>query len=141
MSSEIDSLLRGPKAYTWATKTIEAMEAHRVWPTATNFELWLHYVAAKESDVGQAVDKVIQSGETFTEQVGETIAAAHLPAAKLNGEILDAGKTLSDEMDTVSRAIEAARETTEAYDQHPGSRRSAWQRVGARRRWSRRPAR
>ena len=117
MSSEIDSLLRGPKAYTWATKAIEAMEAHRVWPTATNFELWLHYVAAKESDVGQAVDKVIQSGEAFTEQVGETIAAAHLPAAKLNGEILDAGKTLSDEMNTVSRAIEAARETNEAYDQ------------------------
>ena len=117
MTTEIDTLLRSPKAYQWAQKAIEAMEANKVWPTAINFELWLHYVAAKESDVAVEIGQFLQSGAAFTEQVGEEIASHHLPSAKLNGEILSAGKTLSAELDTVSRAIETARETSEAYGQ------------------------
>jgi diguanylate cyclase len=117
MSRDIDSILRSPKAYAWARKAIEAMEQHRVWPTALNFELWLHYVAAKDSDVAGELEKVIKSGAAFTDEVGEEIAAAHLPAVKLSGEILHAGKSLSQELDSVSRAIESARETSEAYGQ------------------------
>ncbi|RAK69029.1 GGDEF domain-containing protein [Phenylobacterium kunshanense] len=117
MPSEIDSLLRSPKAYQVARKVLDAMESHRVWPTALNFELWLHYVAAKDSEVAAKIDSVLQSGGTFTDQLGEQIAAQHLPAAKLSGEILDAGKSLSEELDSVSRAIESARETSEAYGQ------------------------
>lgn len=117
MASDIDTILRGPKAYIWAAKAIEAMEAHRVWPTALNFELWLHYVAAKTSDVATEIGNVLESGTPFTEQVGEKIAAQYLPAVKLSGEILDAGKSLSDELDSVHRAIESARETSEAYGQ------------------------
>ncbi|MBJ7412538.1 MAG: diguanylate cyclase [Phenylobacterium sp.] len=117
MSSDIDSILRSPKAYLWARKAIEAMEAHRVWPTALNFELWLHYVAAKDSTVAAEINTVLQSGTPFTDQVGEKIAAQHLPGAKLSGEILDAGKSLSQELDSVHRAIESARETSETYSQ------------------------
>ena len=115
MATDIDSILRSPKAYDWARKAIEAMETHRVWPTAVNFELWLHFVAAKDSEVAVQIQNVLQSGQPFTDMVGEAIAANHLRAAKLNGEILDAGKSLSQELDTVSRAIESARETSEAY--------------------------
>ena len=117
MSSAIDALLRSPKAYLWARKAIETMETHKVWPTALNFELWLHYVAAKDSDVAAEIDTVLNSGEHFTDQVGEEIAAHHFPAAKLNGEILNAGKSLSKELDSVSRAVVAARETSELYGQ------------------------
>lgn len=117
MPSDIDSILRSPKAYLWARKAIEAMEAHRVWPTALNFELWMHYVAAKDSEVAVQIQAVIQSGVPFTDQVGEAIAAKHLPAVKLSDEILDAGKSLSEELDSVHRAIESARETSEAYGQ------------------------
>ncbi|HET6970869.1 MAG TPA: GGDEF domain-containing protein [Phenylobacterium sp.] len=117
MSTDIDSLLRSPKAYLLARKAIEAMEAHRVWPTTLNFELWMHFVAAKDSVVAAKISTLIQSGVPFTDQVGEQIAAEHLPGAKLSGEILDAGKSLSQELDSVSRAIESARETSEAYGQ------------------------
>jgi len=121
MSTDIDSLLRSPKAYLWARKALEAMEAHRVWPTALNFELWLHYVAAKDSDVAAEIKTLIERGEAFTDQIGEQIAANHLPAAKMSGEILDAGKSLSEELDSVRSAIEAARETSEAYGQQLAS--------------------
>jgi diguanylate cyclase len=117
MATDIDSLLRTPKGYDWARLAIQAMETHRVWPTAVNFELWMHYVAAKDSDVAVRIDQVLQSGAAFTDMVGEAIAAELLPASKLSGEILDAGKSLSAELDTVSRAIESARETSEAYGQ------------------------
>lgn len=117
MATEIDSLLRTSKSYDWARKAIEAMESHRVWPTALNFELWLHYVAAKDSVVTAEINSVLDAGKPFTEQVAEEIAAHHLPAVKLSGEILQAGKSLSDELNSVSKAIETARETSEAYGQ------------------------
>ena len=117
MSKDLDSILRSPKAYDWAQKAIEAMEAHRVWPTALNFELWLHYVAAKDGEVASEIDSVLTSGQAFTEQVAEKIAEKHLRHAKLSGEILDAGKNLTQELESVSRALESARESSEAYGQ------------------------
>lgn len=121
MATEIDIILRGPKAFEWARETLAAMEANNVWPTAINFELWMYYVAAKDSQIAAEIEQVLKSGARFTEQVGEEIASKHLPSAKLNGEIMDAGRNLSAELDTVSRAIETARETSEAYGQQLAS--------------------
>ena len=121
MTTDVETSLRGPKAYELARKAVEAMEANQVWPTALNFELWVHYVAAKGSALASEIDTLIGSGEPFTEAVGEQLAAQFLPKAKLNGEILEAGQTLSKELDSVSRAIESARETSEAYGQQLAS--------------------
>jgi diguanylate cyclase len=115
MSADLEVLLRGPKAYSLARKAMEAMEANQVWPTPLNIELWIHYVAAKDSPIGQAIGKMIQDREPFTDAFSEALAAKHLPRARLNGELLTAGDALSKELDTVSRAIESARESSEAY--------------------------
>jgi len=117
MSGDVELTLRGPRGYAIAREALESMEASKVAPTALNFELWLHYVAAKDSDVAAEINTVIESGEHFTDQVGAEIAAQHLPAAKLSGEILNAGKSLTKELHEVSRAIESARETSEIYGQ------------------------
>jgi diguanylate cyclase len=117
MSADIETSLRAPKAYELARQAIAAMEAHQVWPTALNFELWVHYVAAKDSPLGAEIDQMLQAGEPFTDSVGETLAAKFLPKQKLSGEILDAGDALSKELDSVTRAIVSARESSEAYDQ------------------------
>jgi diguanylate cyclase len=115
MSADLEVLLRGPKAYGLARKALEAMEAHQVWPTAQNFELWLHYVAAKDTPLGKEISAIVARQEPFTDALGESLAAKHLPKARLNGEILTAGDALSKELDSVSKAIESARETSEAY--------------------------
>ncbi|HEY8617753.1 GGDEF domain-containing protein [Phenylobacterium sp.] len=117
MSTDVESLLRAPTAYALARKAIAAMEQHKVWPTPVNFEIWLHYVADKESPLAVEIDQLIEAGEAFTDAVGEQLAEKHLPKAKLNGEILEAGDALAQELDSVSRAIESARETSEAYGQ------------------------
>jgi diguanylate cyclase len=117
MTSEVELSLRAPKAYELARQAVAAMEANKVWPTALNFELWIHYVAAKDSELAVEIDQMLQAGEPFTEAVGETLAARYLPKQKLSGELLDAGEALSKELDSVSRAIEIARESSEAYGQ------------------------
>jgi len=117
MSADVETSLRGPKAYDLARQALAAMEANKVWPTALNFELWTHYLAAKDGPLGAEINQMIEAGEAFTDTVGETLAAKFLPKQKLSGEILDAGDALSKELDSVSRAIEQARETSEAYDQ------------------------
>jgi diguanylate cyclase len=121
MSKDVEALLRGPRAYDLARQVIQAMEAHHVWPTATNFELWLHYVSAKEGKVAAEINSVISSGKPFTEAIGEAIAAQHLPAARLTNELLDAGMTLTTELDNVTKALETARESSEAYGEQLAS--------------------
>jgi diguanylate cyclase len=117
MSADVETSLRAPQAYELARKAIAAMEAHKVWPTALNFELWVHYVAAKGSALAVEIDQMLEAREPFTDSVGETLAAKFLPKQKLSGELLDAGDALSKELDSVSRAIESARESSEAYGQ------------------------
>lgn len=117
MSKDLDSILRSPKAYDWARTTIQAMEANKVWPTALNFELWMHYVAAKDGAVAAEINSILKAGRPFTEQVAEEIAERHLPSARAAGDILDAGKSLTQELESVSRALESARESSEAYGQ------------------------
>ncbi|MFC3069911.1 GGDEF domain-containing protein [Phenylobacterium soli] len=117
MSADVETSLRAPPAYDLARKAIAAMEAHKVWPTALNFELWVHYVAAKGSALAVEIDHMLEAGEPFTDSVGETLAAKFLPKQKLSGELLDAGDALSKELDSVHRAIESARESSEAYGQ------------------------
>jgi diguanylate cyclase len=115
MSADLEVLMRGPKAYDLARKALEAMEASQVWPTAQNFELWLHFVTAQDSPLGRELAEIASSKVPFTDALAEDLAARHLPKAKLNGELLTAGDALSKELDSVSRAIESARETSEAY--------------------------
>jgi diguanylate cyclase len=117
MSADVETSLRAPKAYDLARKAIAAMEANKVWPTALNFELWVHYLASQDSPLAAEIDQMLEAGEPFTDSVGETLAAKFLPKQKLSGEILDAGDALSKELDSVTRAIESARESSEAYGQ------------------------
>lgn len=93
------------------------MERHRVWPTATNYELWIRYVAEATSPLAIEMKSLIDAGAAFTDEVTERLAAKFLPKGQMNGEILEAGEALSKELDSVSRAIESARETSQSYGQ------------------------
>lgn len=117
MSVDVQTALRSPKSYELARKAIEVMEAHQVWPTVRNFELWVHYVAEKESPLAQEIDRLLAAGEPITETVGEALAAQFLPEAKLNGDILEAGDVLSKELQSVTAAIESAQRSSEEYGQ------------------------
>jgi diguanylate cyclase len=115
MSAELDALLRRPYAYALAREALQEMESHQVWPTPLNFELWLHYVADKNTPLAREIAAFLETDEPFTDAVGEAMAANHLPRGRLDGALLNAGDALSKELDTVTKAIESARESSEAY--------------------------
>lgn len=121
MSADIETSLRGPQSYELALKAVEVMEAHGVWPTVLNFELWVHYVGLKTSPLAAEIERLIAAGEPFTESVGEALAAQFLPDSKRNGEILDAGDALSRELQSVTLAIESAQKTSAIYGEQLAS--------------------
>ena len=115
MSVDVQTALRSPRSYELARTALESMEANQVWPTVRNFDLWVHYIAEKESPLAQEIDRLLAAGEPITETVGAELAAQFLPEAKLNGDILEAGDVLSKELQQVSAAIESAQKSSEEY--------------------------
>jgi diguanylate cyclase len=100
-----------------ARKAIAAMESHGIWPTATNFELWTYFFADPESPLAREISRLLSVGEAFTDNLADELAATFLPKARLNDQIRDAGDALTRELVAVSRAIETAQKSSEAYGQ------------------------
>lgn len=117
MAGEVETRLRGPGAYALARRTLETMESHGVWPTATNFELWTYFIADPTSALALEITRLLSVGETFTDNLADELAATYLPKARLNDQIRDAGDALTKELVAVSRAIETAQKSSEAYGQ------------------------
>jgi diguanylate cyclase len=93
------------------------MEANHVWPTVRNFDLWVHYVAEKESPLAHEIDRLLAAGEAITETIGGELAAQYLPETRRGGHILEAGDMLSKELRTVTSAIENAQRSNDEYGQ------------------------
>lgn len=117
MTGDVETTLRGPKAYSIARAALEMMEESKVWPTALNFELWIHLVADPEGLLAQEIQRLLTSGEAITDQVAEDLAANFLPKAKLNDQIRDAGDQLTKELAAVGKAIQTAQKSNAAYGQ------------------------
>jgi diguanylate cyclase len=115
MPGEVDLTLRGPKAYEVARAAIEMMEHAKVWPTALNFELWLHLVADPMGPLAMEIQRLLSTGEPITDFVAEDLAQTYLPKLRLHDQIKDAGDQLSQELATVSRAIQTAQRTNADY--------------------------
>ncbi len=115
MSDDLNASVRGPDAYALARRTLESMEAHKVWPTPLNYELWLHFVANPEGLLAKEIERLIADGEPITDHLSEELASQFLPRMRLNDEIRDAGDQLSKQLDSISRAIEAAQSSSQSY--------------------------
>ncbi|MCI3135125.1 GGDEF domain-containing protein [Phenylobacterium aquaticum] len=115
MAGDVETKLRGPEAYGFARKALQAMEKHQVWPTPVNYELWLHSLADPTGPLALELGRIISSGEAFTDGLADELAAVYLPKAKLNEQIRDTGDALTKELAAVSRAIQSAQKSSEAY--------------------------
>ncbi|CAN5154266.1 GGDEF domain-containing protein [soil metagenome] len=117
MDGDVDTVIRGPKAYDLARKAVEVMERQKIWPTPLNFELWIHYVGNPDGPLGREIQRLLGIGETITETVSEELAAQFLPKARLNEQIRDAGDQLNKELAAVADAVSQAQKSTTEYGQ------------------------
>ncbi len=115
MSHELNASVRGPDAYAIAARAVASMQAHKVWPTPLNYELWLHFTADPTGALGREIARIVDTGETFTDILAEDLAAQHLPRLRFNEEMRDAGDQLSRQLESVARAIEVAQESNQSY--------------------------
>jgi len=115
MPGELDTTMRGPKAYDVARTAIKMMEDARVWPTALNFELFLHTVADPSGALAREIERILQSGEPISDYMSEELAHAYLPKARLQDQIKDAGDQLSQELASVTKVIKNAQKTNASY--------------------------
>ena len=115
MAADLELILRGPDAYPTARKALDEMERRQVWPTPLNYELWINIVADPKGALAKEIDRLASSGEAITETVSEALAAQYLTKSRLSDQIRDAGDQLSRELDSVSKAIDAAHESSKAY--------------------------
>jgi diguanylate cyclase len=117
MPGELELALRGPKAYDVAHAALDRMQEARIWPTALNFELWLHLVADPEGPLAREIERMLSNGEPLTDFVAEELAHTFLPKVRLQDEIKDAGDQLTLELATVTKAIRNAQRTNASYSQ------------------------
>lgn len=115
MTTQVETALRGPEAFTLARQALEEMEAAKVWPTPLNFELWLHYLGDPEGPLGREMKRLLSADAAFTEGTSEMLAAEYLPRGRLSEEIRDAGAVLNRELTSVSDAIARAQKSQAAY--------------------------
>lgn len=115
MNPQIETALRAPESYDLAHRAIESMRAVNVWPTPLNFELWVHYLGAPDSPLGQEMARLLASITPFTEATSEMLAAEFLPRSRLSEEIRDAGAVLNRELTAVQEAIDKARQIQIQY--------------------------
>jgi diguanylate cyclase len=113
--TDVEIAIRGPQGYDLAKRALEAMEREKVWPTALNYELWMHVVGDPNGDLAEELQRLIDAGQPITEDVSEELAARYLPKQRLNEQIRDAGDQLSKELAAVSAAISKAKEGQAAY--------------------------
>jgi diguanylate cyclase len=118
MSGEVETAVRGPQSYKIARAAIDLMEAAKIWPTALNFELWLHLVIDPTGPLATEIQRLLTAGQPITDDVAEALAQTYLPKAKLHDQIRDTGDMLTQQLATVSRAIEAAKKSNADYGQH-----------------------
>ena len=115
MPGEVDLTLRGPKAYELAHGALQMMERAGVWPTALNFELWIHMMSDPQGALAQESERLLKSGEPITDFIAEDLAHTYLPKGKLQDQIKDAGEQLSHELANVSRVIKTAQKSSATY--------------------------
>jgi len=114
MANEAETSLRGPGGYGLARAAIDEMEAVGVWPTPTNFELWIQILSTPDGPLAREVADLLTVG-AINDLVSERLAAAWLPRMRLGGEIADTGNALGEELRAVSGAVRNAQQSTQAY--------------------------
>ena len=115
MTSDVDSALRGPEAFSLARRALDAMEAAGAWPTPLTYEVWLHFASDPEGALGREMTRILSANEGLTEGTIEMLAAEFLPRGRLSEEIRDAGALLNRELSSVASAIAQAKESQVAY--------------------------
>ena len=115
MPQTVDMKARTAAGYDLARQVIDLMEAHQVWATPLNFELWQQVAADPDGPLAQEVQALVATGEPVSDLFCEELAGRHLPRLKIADDVQDTGAALTAQLASVSDSVDAAKAITSAY--------------------------
>ena len=115
MAQDVEETLRGPQAYFLAAKALKLMEEAKVWPTAVNYELWVHVAADPNGALAREIQRRLKTETVITEAASEELAIAFLPRNSVADRIRDAGDQLNRELEQITQAIAEAQQSQADY--------------------------
>ncbi len=115
MSNDIEISVRGPGAYALAGEAMRLMQEHGVWPTPLNYEIWLYVAGDPDCALAQEINRLIQAGETITEDLSEKPGRQVHRPPQAHDEVRDAGLKLTRELASITEVIADAQKTQRSY--------------------------
>jgi diguanylate cyclase len=115
MSSQVDLILRSHAGIDLTRRVLDVIEAHSLWPTPLNIELFSHFVLNPNSHLGLKLQELLAANETFSERISLDLANEYLPEMRMADQIRTAETFLVKELQEVSQAIDRAQDSSGTY--------------------------
>ena len=108
-------LLQGPGGASVAQETLDLMRLHGVAPTSQNYEVWLSYRLARNSELREAIDARIAAGEAFNADFNLEIYERFFTSLGASAQILLAGEKIARDLNEVVSFLKQAEEKSGTY--------------------------
>lgn len=95
-------------ASEWSAKALALMEAHKVAPLPTNYELWFRYASGQATDLNEEIDTRLKDGAALDAEVLDNLHQRFLSQTSLADTALEAGDRLSSEVDKIMHLVQVA---------------------------------
>ena len=113
--TEQEVLLKSPSGATIAQETLDLMRLHGVAPTSQNYEVWLTYRLSRNSELRDAIDERIGSGEAFSPDFNAEIHERFFTGLGASAQILLAGEKIARDLSEVVSFLKQAEEKSGDY--------------------------
>jgi diguanylate cyclase len=110
-----DFLLQGPGGAAVAQETLELMRLHGVPPTSQNYEVWLSYRLARNTELREAIDARIAAGQGFNTEFNLDVFERFFTGLGASAQILLAGEKIARDLNEVVWFLKQAEEKSGDY--------------------------
>ncbi len=108
MSSSVDMILRNPSSYELAARALVEMRRCKVWPTSTNFELWIKALSEPAGALATEINWMMSAGEPITDAKSADLAKIYLVPRISGDELHAASDKLVSQIEAIGRTIAGA---------------------------------
>jgi diguanylate cyclase len=107
--------LHGAAGIAVGHETIDLIAAQSLAPHPQNYEMWLAYRMRVNADLTRAVDHLLKSGQSISEDAADSLYEKHMSRGRLSGQVLLTGERIARELNGLISALGEAGRDTDAY--------------------------
>lgn len=108
---------RGDLGVSLALETVDALKARHIPTHPANYEIWATYAAGTNPELNREIDRLIATGDTFTDEQNEILFEKFCSPSRLSWQVIHAGETAAQELTKASASIRKGSVETVAFSQ------------------------